>query len=110
MQLAAHLSLGISLNEENDDVRGDEPSSPGHQDAPGLVLGSGVALALGEGAGNAVHHLSYHCGRVHRRWCTSPRALAIAEGDSMRAEARQGGQVLKSCCQIGLEGREAVAI
>ena len=79
MQLATHLSLGVSLDETDHDVRGDKSSSAGHQYAPGLVLGSSLALALGEGAGNAVHHLSDHCDRVHQRWCKSPRALAIAE-------------------------------
>ena len=79
MELAAHLSLGVPLDETNHDVRGDEPGSASHQDAPGLVLRSSVALALGEGAGNAVHHLSDHCDRVHRRWCRSRRAFAIDE-------------------------------
>lgn len=66
---AAHLCLGISLNKANHDVGGDEASPAREQYALGIVLPLRLGLAVGEGAGKAVYHLSSHNNRVVRRRC-----------------------------------------
>ena len=86
---ASYLRLRVPLNEADDDVRGDETSPAREQYALCLVLAQRLGLALGDGAGNAVGHLSNHIGRVCTRRYGSCRWLRMRSDAFFRSGSGQ---------------------